>query len=159
MATALLALLLAVAMGCATAGGDGSTADPEETTTPETGEPDDANSGDRQGGDGQAGNGEEEATVPPERIDGSALPEGYPTEVVIRDGGRTLVITARESSGCVTASAELAGQADRHVTVLLVHTRAEGDVMCTQQVSYPEVTVALDEPLADRTVLLRAEER
>ncbi|MGH3520550.1 MAG: hypothetical protein ACRDQ7_24905 [Haloechinothrix sp.] len=96
--------------------------------------------------------------VPQEQIDGSALPQGYPREAATRGNGRTVVITAQEA-GCGKASAKLVEQTRTGVVVLLVHTVPSGDVMCTMDIRYPQVTIDLDEPLADRRLVLEPEER
>lgn len=125
------------------------------TEHPPPGEDADSTDG-TDGTDGGEGAGDDVAAG---QIDGSALPEDYPEEVSTGDEGTTLVITAVESSGCVTASADIAGQSEREVTVTLVHTEENGDVMCTQQITYPPVEVELDEQLGDRTVVLETEDR
>ncbi|MBA0125703.1 hypothetical protein H0B56_09145 [Haloechinothrix sp. YIM 98757] len=145
------ALLLALGAGCgqdsSAANGEGNDA-PASTPT-ESVSPDPGSDSDVQHGD----------PVPPEQIDDSALPAEYPREVSTTEGGRRLVVTAMESNGCVTAEARNAAETEQDVTVVLVHHTPGGDVMCTQQVTYPKVAVQLDGTLEDRTVVLKTEDR
>lgn len=97
------------------------------------------------------------SAVPPARIDGTALPQGYPREVAVANG-RDLIITAQES-GCVRVAARVARQDSGSVTVRLVHSQPEEAAMCTRDIRYPAVTVRLDEPLGERTVVLDAVEK
>lgn len=98
------------------------------------------------------------AAVPAGRVDGSALPESYPRQVVVTGQGRKLLITAQEG-GCVRVSAEVGEQTSREVAVALVHTAPTGSPICTRDIRYPEVPVRLDAPLGARTVVLTAVER
>ncbi|WP_199431769.1 hypothetical protein [Qaidamihabitans albus] len=96
--------------------------------------------------------------VPAERIDGSALPEGHPRQVSVHGDGRRLSVTAQEG-GCGRASVEVAGQTGRHVALTLVETEPAGQRACTMDMRYPVLTVRLDQPLADREVVLSSEQR
>ncbi|PXY28469.1 hypothetical protein [Prauserella muralis] len=92
--------------------------------------------------------------VPPERVDGSALPRGYPVDVSVSADGRALTIIGQEG-GCSQASAEVGDQARQRVAVTMVETKlADKNVMCTMDMRYPPITVRLDQPLGDRTVVL-----
>ena len=93
--------------------------------------------------------------LPPERIDGTALPRNYPRKVHVTGDGTSLAIVAKEG-GCGKAAAEVVGQTAREVTVVLVETMPEGQVACTMEVRFPTVTVELAEPLGKREVVLRA---
>lgn len=133
-----------------------------------TSAPADPNPSDSEAGHGSPGTGEagDDASAAPkpgagtpvakEQIDASALPKSYPREASTED--RRLTITAQES-GCGKASAELRNQTDTRVVVLLVHTVPKGDVMCTMDIRFPRLTVELDEPLGERTLVLEGEER
>ncbi|SNR54109.1 hypothetical protein SAMN06265360_10984 [Haloechinothrix alba] len=149
--TGAATLLLALGVGCGqdssgenAEGNDAPASGPTESVSPDPGSESDPQHGD---------------PVPSEQIDDSALPTEYPREVSTTGGGRTLVITAMESNGCVTAEAEHGAETEQDVTVVLVHHTPGGDVMCTQQVTYPQVAVQLDGALEERTVVLRTEDR
>lgn len=96
--------------------------------------------------------------VPPERVDATSLPASFPKDVGTSQRGRMLVIRAQEG-GCGKASAELPQQNARQVTVNLVETKPGGNPMCTMDIRYPTLTVQLAQPLDERSVVLRHEER
>lgn len=97
--------------------------------------------------------------VPPERVDASGLPRGYPVEVSVAGDGRTLRLVGQEG-GCSEASAELGEQRGDRVAVTMVETKPTSkDIACTMDMRYPPLTVTLDEPLGDRMVLLTYEAR
>lgn len=98
--------------------------------------------------------------VPGKRIDGSKLPEAYPQNVATSDDGRKLLIVAQEG-GCGEASAELAGQSAQQVRVTLVETLPpeSADIACTMDIRFETVSVVLDKPLGERTVVLEYERR
>lgn len=97
--------------------------------------------------------------VPKRQMDTSALPEGYPRKAKRNEAGDGLLITAQEG-GCGKASAELVKQTSSEVVVLLVHTVPKDDTtLCTMDIRYPEVPVKLAEPLGERMLVLKAEER
>ncbi|WP_298177771.1 hypothetical protein [Saccharomonospora sp.] len=99
----------------------------------------------------------QDGPVPEEKIDASALPEGYPIDAMASDEGRTLTIVAQEG-GCTKVSATLAEQTEERVTVTLVEAKpADENTMCTMDVRYPPLTVELDEPLGDRELVLEHE--
>jgi hypothetical protein len=98
--------------------------------------------------------------LPGARIDGGALPEAYPQSVATSGDGRKLLIVAQEG-GCGEASAELAEQSPERVVVTLVETEPpeEKEIACTMDIRFETVSVTLDEPLGERTVVLKYEHR
>lgn len=106
------------------------------------------------------------AKTPPEggtpvqksQLDDSALPEGYPRLVWTMDDGRAVGVVAQEG-GCGKASVEVPEQSASAVVLLLVETQPAEPQACTMDLRYPKITVDLDEPLGDRQVVLRAEQR
>jgi hypothetical protein len=98
------------------------------------------------------------AALPESRLDGSALPEGFPKQVSVGRDGRLLFVGAEEG-GCGRASAELVEQNAERVVVKLVETKPAGGRMCTQDMRYPVLSVRLAEPLGARTVVLQRELR
>lgn len=91
------------------------------------------------------------------QLDASALPKGYPRKASTTDDD-TVVITASES-GCTKVTAELVKQTESEVEVLLVHTTPADKPMCTMDIRFPKVAVELDEPLGERKLVLKAEQR
>jgi hypothetical protein len=96
--------------------------------------------------------------IPGNQLDFTALPEGYPKQAWTVGEGRILPVQAQEG-GCGKASAEVTEQSDTKVLITLVETRPAQSEMCTMDIRYPIVSVTLDKPLANRTVVLRAEQR
>jgi hypothetical protein len=98
--------------------------------------------------------------LPGPRIDGVALPEAYPQSVATSGDGRKLLIVAQEG-GCGEAGAELAEQSSERVVVTLVETEPpeEKEIACTMDIRFETVSVTLDEPLGERTVVLKYEHR
>lgn len=96
--------------------------------------------------------------VPAQQIEAEALPEGYPVEAWTADGGTTIGLGAQEG-GCGKASAEVAEQTADKVVVILVETTPEKAEMCTMDIRFVKVTAQLDEPLGDREVVLKSEQR
>ncbi|MGW5717698.1 hypothetical protein ACWEVP_16155 [Amycolatopsis sp. NPDC003865] len=92
--------------------------------------------------------------VPPEKVDASALPGGYPHEVWTANGGTILNIRAQEG-GCGHALGEATQQAGDRVVVNLSETKAQTGQMCTMDIRYPVISVALAAPLDQRTVVLK----
>ncbi|MGW4522518.1 hypothetical protein [Amycolatopsis sp. NPDC004378] len=92
--------------------------------------------------------------VPPDKIDAAALPKNYPHEVWTANGGTVLNIRAQEG-GCGHALGEAAEQAGDHVVVNLSETKAQTGQMCTMDIRYPVISVALAAPLDQRTVVLK----
>jgi hypothetical protein len=92
--------------------------------------------------------------VPADKIDATALPAGFPREVWTANGGTVLNIRAQEG-GCGHALGEAAEQAGDHVVVNLSETKAQTNQMCTMDIRYPVISVALAAPLDQRTVVLK----
>ncbi|KDN20079.1 hypothetical protein DV20_23540 [Amycolatopsis rifamycinica] len=92
--------------------------------------------------------------VPADRIDATALPAGFPREVWTANGGTVLNIRAQEG-GCGHALGEAAEQAGDRVVVNLSETKAQTNQMCTMDIRYPVISVALAAPLDQRTVVLK----
>jgi hypothetical protein len=98
-----------------------------------------------------------EAVASPQ-IDNSQLPNGYPQLVWTEDDGLSIGVVAQEG-GCGKASVEIPEQTDKQVVVLLVETQPAEPKTCTMDLRYPKITTELDAPLADRTVVLKSEQR
>ncbi|WP_436495870.1 hypothetical protein [Actinokineospora sp. HUAS TT18] len=96
--------------------------------------------------------------VPDSRVDGSALPEGFPRKVWTESNGSALGVVAQEG-GCGKASVEVTEQSASRVTLTLVETTPSEPRQCTMDIRFPELGVDLEKPLGDRTVVLRAEQR
>lgn len=92
------------------------------------------------------------------QIDQTALPEGYPVLVWTEDDGKSVGVVAQEG-GCGKASVEVPEQTDAQVTVLMVETLPAEEKMCTMDLRYPKIAVELDQPLGDRKVVLKTEQR
>jgi hypothetical protein len=96
--------------------------------------------------------------IPGNQLDFTALPEGYPRQAWTVGDGRILPVQAQEG-GCGKASAEVSEQSDAKVLITLVETQPAQPQACTMDIRYPIVSVTLDKPLANRTLVLRAEQR
>lgn len=96
--------------------------------------------------------------VPANQIDASALPEGYPVLVWTEDGGRAVGVVAQEG-GCGKASLEVPTQDATKVVVNMVETLPSEPRPCTMDLRYPKLTTELEQPLDQRTVVLRNEQR
>jgi hypothetical protein len=92
--------------------------------------------------------------VPAGKIDATALPAGFPREVWTANGGTILNIRAQEG-GCGHALGEAAEQTGDRVVVDLSETKAQTGQMCTMDLRYPVISVALAAPLDQRTVVLK----
>jgi predicted small lipoprotein YifL len=92
--------------------------------------------------------------VPANKIDGSALPEGFPREVWTANGGATLNVRAQEG-GCGHALGQATEQTAAHVVINLTETIAQTGQMCTMDLRFPVLTVQLAAPLGERTVVLK----
>lgn len=88
------------------------------------------------------------------KIDVSGLPESYPREVWTANGGTILNIRAQEG-GCGHALGEAAEQTAQRVVVNLSETKAQTGQMCTMDIRFPVISVALAAPLGERTVVLK----
>lgn len=144
-----LAALLAAAVACGGNeeigfGGSGSTT---TTTTPPSTE---SNAPDGVPGAFAAPTGSTEITA--DKVDFTALPEGYPHTVWIVGDGTTVGLYG-QAGGCTTAAAEVAEQGAQRVVLRVVETTT-GDQVCTLDLRYPPLTVKLDAPLGTRTVVL-----
>lgn len=165
--SAVLAMVLA---GCGggdsaqPAAGDGAENGTSAPAEPPSGKPNDqsANQPDQKpGADGQdrpnVGQPPKGAEpVPDKQVEAKNLPQGHPTKVLVK--GTTLAVTAQES-GCDKATAELGKQTASQVEVTVVITQPKQPRMCTMDIRYPVLTVELDKPLADRTVVLTVEKQ
>lgn len=96
--------------------------------------------------------------VPAAQVVAEALPEGYPVTVWTADDGTTVGAVAQEG-GCGKASAEVAQQSGEQVVITLVETTPKKAEMCTMDIRYQKLTVELDQPLGDREVVLKSEQR
>ncbi|MGX7826807.1 hypothetical protein ACTG9Q_17105 [Actinokineospora sp. 24-640] len=96
--------------------------------------------------------------VPAAQVVTEALPEGYPVTVWTADDGTTVGAVAQEG-GCGKASAEVTGQSGEQVVITLVETTPKKAEMCTMDIRYQKLTVELDQPLGDREVVLKSEQR
>lgn len=93
--------------------------------------------------------------VPIEQIDASGLPAGYPRDVVSSNGGTVLSMQAEES-GCAHVAAAPVAQTATQVVVNLTQTKAQTGRMCPQYIRNVTISVTLDAPLAQRTLVLKA---
>ncbi|MBN6041406.1 hypothetical protein [Amycolatopsis sp. 195334CR] len=97
-------------------------------------------------------------TIPEQKIDAAKLPEGFPKKVAMVADGKVLSIGAQEG-GCGKASLEIKEQSAEKVVVNVVETEPGGNVACTMDIRYPTLTVELEQPLGERTVVLEHEQR
>ncbi|MCP2168352.1 hypothetical protein LX83_005230 [Goodfellowiella coeruleoviolacea] len=91
--------------------------------------------------------------VPGDRVDATALPEGYPVQVWTEGDGTTVGVTGQEG-GCGKVRAEVTGQSAAAVAIDLVETVPAGEQLCTMDLRYPPLSVRIDQPLGERTVVL-----
>ncbi|HEX2299813.1 MAG TPA: hypothetical protein VHH34_15080 [Pseudonocardiaceae bacterium] len=97
------------------------------------------------------------SAVPAAQLDSAALPEGYPRQVWTEDEGRTVGATGQEG-GCTQVHSELREQTSEHIRMAFVEvTTSPGP--CTMDLRYRPLTVRLDAPLAERTVVLERQTR
>jgi hypothetical protein len=96
--------------------------------------------------------------VPAGQLDTAALPKGYPVLVWTENGGRTLGAVAQEG-GCGRASLEVAAQDASQVVLTMIETVPAEPKMCTMDLRYPKLTTELEQPLDQRTVVLKNEQR
>lgn len=86
------------------------------------------------------------------QVDATALPEGYPRLVWTSEDGTELGAYGQEG-GCTQVRADLVEQTAETVRIMFVEvTPTTGP--CTMDLRFPRLTVLLDEPLGDRTVVL-----
>ncbi|AHI00225.1 hypothetical protein GCM10010174_83320 [Kutzneria viridogrisea] len=91
--------------------------------------------------------------VPENRVDGTRLPKGYPRQAWTDENGGTLTVQAQEG-GCEHAKIDLAEQSATAVRVVLIRDLTDTNRVCTKDLRLPKLSVQLDKPLADRTVVL-----
>ena len=97
-----------------------------------------------------------EAVAKPQ-IDNSQLPKGYPQMVWTEDDGMSIGVVAQEG-GCGKASVENSESATQ-VIVTMIETLPSEPKACTMDLRYPKLTTELQEPLGDRKVVLKNEQR
>lgn len=90
--------------------------------------------------------------LPAAQVDATALPDGHPRLVWTRNGGRTVGVYGQEG-GCSQVRADLLEQTATVVRIDLVETIPTTGP-CTMDLRFPPLTVRLDEPLGQRSVLL-----
>lgn len=122
---------------------------PPETSAPADTEPD------KQPARTPPSGGEKVAT---EQVDAAALPEGFPVLVWTENDGLTVGVVAQEG-GCGKASLDVSAQSAAEVVITMVETVPSDPQPCTMDLRYPKLTTELDQPLADRTVVLKNEQR
>ncbi len=91
------------------------------------------------------------------QLDTKALSKNYPVMVWTEDDGRTVGVVAQEG-GCGKASVENA-ETPTQVTITMVETTPTEPKACTMDLRYPKLTTELKEPLGDRKVVLKSEQR
>jgi hypothetical protein len=96
--------------------------------------------------------------VAEQQVDTTVLPEGYPVLVWTEGDGSTVGVVAQEG-GCGKASVEVPEQTDTQVVILMVETVPAAPQACTMDLRYPKLTTELDEPLGERKVVLKSEQR
>lgn len=93
-----------------------------------------------------------------EKMDTAGLPEGYPTKVWTQGDGKSVGLVTQEG-GCGKAGVEIAEQSAATVTLLVFEAVPAKPKMCTMDLRYPYMSVNLDQPLGERTLVLRHERR
>jgi hypothetical protein len=91
------------------------------------------------------------------QLDTKALQKGYPVMVWTEDDGKTVGVVAQEG-GCGKASVEQAESATQ-VVITMVETQPSEPQACTMDLRYPKLTTELKEPLGDRKIVLKDEQR
>ncbi|WP_143047133.1 hypothetical protein [Amycolatopsis xylanica] len=92
--------------------------------------------------------------VPAPQIDAAALPPEYPKNVTT--AGNDLLIKAEEG-GCEKLRATVIEQTEQKVAVRLVKLDTRPGEMCPMYIREVTLTVTLDKPLGQRTLVLTAE--
>lgn len=92
--------------------------------------------------------------VPAPQIDSAALPPEYPRNVTT--AGNDLLIKVEEG-GCEKIRATVIEQTGQRVTVRLVKLDQRPGEMCPMYIREVTLTVTLEQPLAQRTLVLTAE--
>ncbi len=90
--------------------------------------------------------------LPAVQVDAAGLPDGHPRLVWTREDGRTVGVYGQEG-GCSRVRADLLEQTDSVIRIGLVETIPTTGP-CTMDLRFPPLSVQLDEPLEQRTVLL-----
>ncbi|MPZ64960.1 MAG: hypothetical protein GEU83_05425 [Pseudonocardiaceae bacterium] len=90
--------------------------------------------------------------LPAVQVDAAALPDGHPRLVWTGDEGRTVGVYGQEG-GCGRVRADLLKQTDSVIRIGLVETIPTTGP-CTMDLRFPPLSVQLDDPLEQRTVLL-----
>lgn len=90
--------------------------------------------------------------MPAGQIDAGALPEGHPRLVWTEDGGRVVGAVGQEG-GCTEVHSELREQTPQLVRFAFVEV-ATSPGPCTMDLRFRPLTVQLDAPLGERTVVL-----
>jgi hypothetical protein len=96
--------------------------------------------------------------IPAGQLDATALPAGFPHEVYTGKDGKVISVKAEEG-GCGRAIATPVEQSAQRVVIDLSETPGQPGQMCTMDIRYPVVSVTLDAPLGNRTVVLHKEQR
>lgn len=96
---------------------------------------------------------EKRAGLPEKQVDATALPKGYPREVWTQRDGAVVAATGQEG-GCGSVHAEISEQTPKRVGIVFVEETPKGADACTMDIRYQPVTVELDAPLGERTVVL-----
>jgi len=91
--------------------------------------------------------------VPDSRIDGTRLPAGYPRKAWIAADGVTLTVLGEEG-GCEHVRSTLAEQNATAVRVILIRDMTDSHRPCSKDLRAKKLTMRLDQPLAERTVVL-----
>jgi hypothetical protein len=72
--------------------------------------------------------------------------------------GRTVGLVAQEG-GCGKAGVEIAEQTATSVVLIVFEATPAKPMMCTMDLRYPTFEVTLDQPLGDRSVVMKHERR
>ncbi|HWE92297.1 MAG TPA: hypothetical protein VG317_22720 [Pseudonocardiaceae bacterium] len=87
-----------------------------------------------------------------QRVDAVALPASEPRLVWTTGDGSTLGLYG-EQGPCLATDVRVTAQTTAQVTITLVEQQANGDP-CRSNLRYQPLTVALAQPLGDRSILL-----
>lgn len=90
--------------------------------------------------------------LPAVQVDAAALPDGHPRLVWISERGRVIGVYGQEG-GCSRVRADLLEQTATQIRIDLVETIPTTGP-CTMDLRFPPLSVQLDEPLGQRSVLL-----
>ncbi|WP_020657958.1 hypothetical protein [Amycolatopsis benzoatilytica] len=95
-----------------------------------------------------------DTALAPGQLDASALPDGYPHDVSLANGGTVVVIQAEEA-GCNKLSAKAGEQTPSQVVILVTVAKPPRGQMCPFHVREVTLTVPLSAPLGARKLVLR----